>query len=215
VSVRPGTIPGVRFKIIPSEEGFFELFEQAARNNHRAAEMLRDVFVDYGNRESLRERIRQAEHEGDEITHQVMRRLNTTFVTPFEREDIYRLAARLDDVMDHIDAASDYIVLYDIAEPLPELAKQADVLVRTTAAAADAVERLHTFKGLEAYWVEINRLENEGDSIFRRTVAHLYSGDFKAMDVLKQKDVTNEIEDAIDSLEDIANVIESIVLKHA
>jgi uncharacterized protein Yka (UPF0111/DUF47 family) len=144
-----------------------------------------------------------------------MRRLNTTFITPLDREDVYRLAARLDDVMDHIDTAADYVVLYDIAEPLPEFAKQADVLVRTTVAVSEAVERLHTFKGLEEYWVEINRLENEGDSVFRRTVAHLYSGDFKAMEVLKQKDVTNEIEEAIDSLEDIANVIESIVLKHA
>jgi predicted phosphate transport protein (TIGR00153 family) len=205
----------VRFKIIPSDESFFDLFVQAGQNNQRAAELLREVFVDYGNRQSLRERIREAEHEGDEITHQVMRRLNTTFITPIEREDVYRLAARLDDVMDHIDAAADYVVLYDIAEPLSELAKQADVLVRTTAVAAEALDRLHTFKGLEHYWVEINRLENEGDSIFRRTVAHLYSGDFKAMEVLKQKDVTNEIEDAIDSLEDVANVIESIVLKHA
>jgi predicted phosphate transport protein (TIGR00153 family) len=205
----------VRFKIIPAEEKFFDFFVQAARNNHRASELLRDLFAHYADRESFRERIRQAEHEGDEITHQVMRSLNTTFVTPFEREDIYRLAARLDDVMDHIDTAADYIVLYDVSDPLPELAKQADVLVRTTATTAEALERLHTFKGLETYWVEINRLENEGDSIFRRTVAHLYSGDFKAMDVLKQKDVTNEIEDAIDSLEDIANVIESIVLKHA
>ena len=205
----------MRFKIIPATEGFFDLFVQAGRNNLRAAELLRDVFVDYPNRQNIRERIRGAEHEGDEITHQVMRRLNTTFVTPFEREDIYRLAARLDDVMDHIDAAADYIVLYDIEEPLPELAKQTDVLVRAATTAAEALERLHTFKGLEQYWVEINRLENEGDSILRRTVAHLYSGDFKAMEVLKQKDVTNEIEEAIDSLEDIANVIESIVLKHA
>jgi hypothetical protein len=215
VSFPRGTIPGVRFKIIPSQGGFFELFVQAAQNNHRAAEILRDLFLNYSEREQLRERIREAEHEGDEITHQVMRTLNTTFVTPFDREDIYRLASRLDDVMDHIDAAADFVVLYDASEPLPDLAKQADVLVRTAATAAEAMDKLQTFKGLEKYWVEINRLENEGDSVFRRTVAHLYSGDYKAMDVLKHKDVIDEIEEAIDSLEDIANVIESIVLKHA
>lgn len=208
-------MPGVRFKVIPADESFYDLFVQASRNNHQAAEYLHEIFTTYRDRDRLRERIRQAEHEGDEITHQVMRSLNTTFVTPLDREDIYRLAARLDDVMDHMDAAADYVVLHDAQEPLPEFSKQADVLVRTCAAALEAMKKLHTFKGLEHYWVEINRLENEGDSIYRRTVAHLYSGDFKAMDVLKHKDVINEIEEAIDSLEDVANVLESIVLKHA
>jgi hypothetical protein len=205
----------VRFRVIPADEGFYDLFVQAARNNHRAAEFLRELFLNFPERERLRERIRQAEHEGDEITHQVMRRINTTFVTPFDREDIYRLASNLDDVLDHIDAASDFVVLHDIVDPLPEYAKQADVLVRAAATAHEALERLHTFKGLSDYWVEINRLENEGDNIYRRTVALLFSGDFKGLEVLKHRDVVEEIEAAIDSLEDVANVIESIVLKHA
>jgi uncharacterized protein len=205
----------VRFKFIPSDEGFYELFVQAGRNNNKAAELLRDVFVNWPEREPLRERIRQAEHDGDEITHQVMRRINTTFVTPFDREDIYRLASNLDDVLDHVDAAADFVILHAIVEPLPEMAKQADVLVRATAVASEALDRLHTLKGLDEYWVEINRLENEGDQIYRRTVAHLFSGDFKGLEVLKHRDVVEEIEAAIDSLEDVANVIESIVLKHA
>jgi predicted phosphate transport protein (TIGR00153 family) len=205
----------VRFKIIPADEGFYDLFIAAGRNNHRAAELLKDLFVNFGDRESYRERVRQAEHEGDEITHQVMRRINTTFVTPFDREDIYRLASHLDDVMDHIDAAADFVVLHQIAEPLEEFAKQADVLVRAAATAAEALERLNNLKGLEQYWVEINRLENEGDQIYRKTVARLFSGDFKGLEVLKHRDVVEEIEAAIDSLEDVANVIESIVLKHA
>jgi uncharacterized protein len=205
----------VRFKIVPADEGFYELFTNAARNNVRAAELVRDLFVNYADREAIRERIGQSEHDGDEITHQVIRRINTTFVTPFDREDIHRLASNLDDVLDHIDAAADYVILHNITEPLPEMAKQADVLVRAAATALEAIEKLRTMKGLETYWVEINRLENEGDRIFRRTVAHLFSGDYKAMDVLKHKDVIEELEEAIDSLESVANVIESIVLKHA
>jgi predicted phosphate transport protein (TIGR00153 family) len=205
----------VRLRLVPRDEGFFDLFTRAARNNHTAAELIRELFLHYDQRERLRERIRQAEHEGDEITHQIMRRINTTFVTPFDREDIYRLASNLDDVLDHIDAAADFLVLHNIAEPLPELTKQADVLVRAADAAQVAVERLRTFKGLEEYWVEINRLENEGDQIYRRTVAHLFSGEFKAMDAFKHKDVIEELEGAIDSLEDVANAIESIVLKHS
>ncbi|MGH2759001.1 MAG: DUF47 domain-containing protein, partial [Actinomycetota bacterium] len=189
--------------------------QRAARNNHKAAELMMELLSNYADRESVRERIRQVEHDGDEITHQTMRRINTTFVTPFDREDIYKLASNLDDVLDHIDAAADFIVLHNIAEPLPELTKQTDVLVRTTATANEAVARLQSFKDLEQYWVEINRLENEGDQIYRRTVAHLFSGEFKAMDAFKHKDVIEELEEAIDSLEDVANVIESIVLKHS
>jgi uncharacterized protein len=209
------TLLPVRFKIIPSDEGFHDLFAQAGRNNFRAAEVLKELFVDFASRESHRERIRQAEHEGDEITHKIMRRINTTFVTPFDREDIYRLAGHLDDVMDHIDAAADFVVLHDIEQPLPEFAKQADVLVRAARTAQEALERLHGMKGLEEYWVEINRLENEGDQIYRKTVAHLFSGDFKGLEVLRHRDVVEELEAAIDSLEDVANALESIVLKHA
>lgn len=205
----------MRFRLVPRDEGFFELFEKAARNNHKAAELIRDLFQNYDQRETIRERIRQVEHDGDEITHQVMRRINTTFVTPFDREDIYRLASHLDDVLDHIDAAADFVVLHNIADPLPELAKQVEVLVRTTETANQALAGLRSFKGLEEYWVEINRLENEGDQIYRRTVARLFSGDLKAMEAFKHKDVVEELEEAVDSLEDVANVIESIVLKHS
>lgn len=205
----------VRFKIVPADETFYDLFTKSAANNQVAATLLHELFLHYDDREEMRERIRQAEHDGDEITHQVIRQINTTFVTPFDREDIYRLASNLDDVMDYIDAAADYVVLNNIAEPLPEQAKQADVLVRACDTALQAIERLRTFKGLEELWVEIHRLENEGDRIFRRTVSHLFSGEFDAMDVLKHKAVIEEIENALDSLEHVADTIESIVLKHA
>ncbi len=204
-----------KFRIIPREEGFFDLFVRVADNIHTGASVLHELLCNFGEMESTHQRIISLEHECDEITHQVMRLINTTFVTPFDREDIHRLASQLDDVMDAIEAVSDFLLLHRIEQPLPELAKMADVLVRASLATKAALERLHGMKGLEPYWVEINRLENEGDKIYRRTVAHLFSGDYKAMDVLKYKDIVEELEGAIDGLENVANTIESITLKHA
>lgn len=202
-------------KIIPREEGFYDLFVRQGETIRQAADLLRELLTNYTERASLNERILQLEHDGDEITHQVMRLINTTFVTPFDREDIYRLAAQLDDVLDAIEAVSDLMVLHNIEEPMPEMAKQADVLCRAAVTTVEALSRLRHFRGLEPYWVEINRLENEGDRLYRRMVAHLFSGDYKAMDVLKHKDVVEQLEGAIDGLENVANTIESIVLKHA
>jgi hypothetical protein len=202
-------------RIIPREEGFYDLFVRAAETVKNAADLLQEQLTNFGQRETLHERIVQLEHDGDEITHQVMRLINTTFVTPFDREDIYRLASQLDDVLDAIEAVSDWMVLHNIEEPLPEMAKQADVLCRAATTTVEALSKLRGFRGLEPYWVEINRLENEGDRIYRRTVAHLFSGDYKAMDVLKHKELVDELEGAIDGLENVANTIESIVLKHA
>jgi uncharacterized protein len=202
-------------RFIPREEGFFALFVKQADNVRIGAELLRDLLAGSGDRDSLQARILQLEHDTDELTHQIIRMINTTFVTPFDREDIHRLASQLDDVMDFIEAVADLLVLHSVPEPLPEMAKQADVLVRAAVVAHEALSKLKGFRGLEPYWVEIHRLENEGDRIYRRTVANLFSGDFKAMDVLKHKDLVDTLEQAVDGLENVANVIESIVLKHA
>ena len=205
----------MRFQIIPREQGFYELFEKAAANLLDAAGLLRKLFHDYRDPEGAHSEIRQREHEGDEITHEIMRALNTTFVTPFDREDIHRLASRIDDILDGIEAVADLLVLHNIERPLPEMAQQADVLARATEQTYQAMLGLRSFSGLEPHWVEINRLENEGDRVYRKTVAHLFSGDFQAMDVLKWKDLVDQLEAAIDGCEDVANTLESIVLKHA
>ena len=136
-------------------------------------------------------------------------------MTPFDREDIHRLASAIDDVLDGIEAVADLLVLHRIESPLPEMRQQAEVLAQAADQTHQAMSRLKSFTGLEPYWVEINRLENEGDRIFRKTVANLFSGDFKAMDVLKWKDLVDQMEAAIDGCEDVANALESIVLKHA
>jgi predicted phosphate transport protein (TIGR00153 family) len=205
----------MRFRILPREEGFYDLFDRAASNLADAADLLVKLVEDVSAAEGLHSEIRAREHEGDEITHQVIRALNTTFVTPFDREDIHRLASGIDDVLDAVDAVADLLVLHRIHEVLPEMQELARVLARATGQLKEAVSRLQGFRGMDPYWVEINRLENEGDRIYRQTVAHLFSGEYKAMDVLKWKDLVDQMETAVDGVEDVANTLESIVLKHA
>ena len=203
----------MRLRLIPREESFFDLFEEMAAKVQQGAEALRDLLKDYTDVDRKAGRVVDIEHEGDELTHEVIRRLNTTFVTPFDREDIHRLASSLDDVLDHIEAAAEYLQLHKIQQPLPQMVTLADTLATMATITAQSMPGLRKMRGLENYWVEINRLENEGDRSYRRTIAELFSGDYKAMDVLKFKDIIEEIETAIDRLEDVANTIEGIVLK--
>ncbi len=202
-----------RLRLIPREESFFELFETMAQKVQQGADALVELLDDYSDLDRKAGRVLDIEHEGDEITHEVMRRLNTTFITPFDREDIHRLASSLDDVLDHIEAAAEYLQLHRIEEPLPQMKSLAQTLALAAKISAESMPHLRKMKGMETYWVEINRLENEGDRFYRRTIAELFSGDYKAMDVLKYKDIIEEIETAIDRLEDVANTIEGIVLK--
>jgi uncharacterized protein len=203
----------MRLRIIPREESFFDLFEEMAEKVKAGAEALLDLLREYSDLERKAGLVLDIEHEGDELTHEVMRRLNTTFVTPFDREDIYQLASNLDDVLDHVEAAAEYLQLHKIEEPLPQMVSLAETLGSAARLTATAMPGLRKMRGLDSYWVEINRLENEGDRLYRRTIAELFSGDYKAMDVLKYEKIIEEIEQAIDRLEDVANTIESIVLK--
>src|SRR5947208_2280208 len=203
------------FQVIPREQSFFDLFEASAALVDEAAKELKALTENFEDRRRYSARVKELELEADEITHSVMSTLNTSFVTPFDREDIYRLASMLDDVLDAMEAVADFLVLHSIDEPLPELRHQADVLARITAEMVAAVTSLRSLRGQERHLIEINRLENEGDRVYRKTVARLYSGEFKAMDVLKWKDIVDEMERAIDTCEDISNSIETIALKHA
>jgi predicted phosphate transport protein (TIGR00153 family) len=203
----------MRLRLVPREESFFDLFEAMAHKVAQGAAELLGLLEDFTDIHRKVGRVLDIEHEGDEITHDVMRRLNTSFITPFDREDIHHLASDLDDVLDHIEAAADYLQLHGISEPLPQMKALGQTLALAATKTADAMPQLRHMKGLEDYWVEINRLENEGDRSYRRTIAEIFSGDYRAMDVLKFKDVIEEIEQAIDRLEDVANTIEGIVLK--
>ena len=203
----------MRLRLIPREETFFDLFEEMGEKVKQGAEELLDLLKNYSDLERRAGRVVDIEHEGDEITHEIMRRLNTTFLTPFDREDIHTLGSNLDDVLDHIEAAAEYLQLHKIEEPLPQMVSLGETLALAAKKTAEAMPGLRKMSGLEDYWVEINRLENEGDRFYRRTIAELFSGDYKAMDVLKFKDIIESIEQAIDRLEDVANTIEGIVLK--
>jgi uncharacterized protein len=203
----------MRIRLVPREESFFDLFEEMAEKVHLGAAELLKLLEDYSDIDRKVARILDIEHEGDEITHEVMQRLNTTFITPFDREDIHRLASNLDDVLDHLEAAAEYLQLHRIERPLPQMISLTKTLEKAAETTAQAMPAFRKMAGLESYWVEINRLENEGDRFYRRTIAEVFSGDYKAMDVLRFKDIIEEIERAIDRLEDVANTIEGIVLK--
>jgi uncharacterized protein len=206
---------GVRLRLVSGEQSFFDLFEQMAQKVALGAEELLLLLKDYGDVDRRVGRVLDIEHEGDELTHAIMRRLNTTFVTPFDREDIHLLASDLDDVLDNIEAAAEYLQLHKIERPLPEMISLTETLADAANKTAAAMPRLRKMRNLEEYWVEINRLENEGDRSYRRTIAKLFSGDLKAMDVLKFKEIIEQIEGAIDRLEDVANTIETIYLKQS
>jgi uncharacterized protein len=207
----------VKLKISHRADTFFELFVDSAENLSAAVELLRDLVADYRDVELKAKRVADREHEGDEITHAIILRLNTTFVTPIDREDIYQLATALDDVLDAVEAVSDLFVLHRIAAPLPEMVAQTEVLMQAARQTEQAFRSLRDMRRdrLEPYWIEINRLENEGDRLYRRAVADLFSGEHRAMDVLKWKEVIENLEEALDGLENVANIIESIVLKYA
>ena len=204
----------MRLRLIPREESFFDLFEEMAGKVQQGAEGLLDLLRDYRDLDIKAGRVVDIEHEGDEITHEMIRRLNMTFVTPFDREDIHKLASNLDDVLDHVEAAAEYLQLHKIESPLPQMVALAEILQQAAVTTATAMPGLRKMKNLDDYWVEINRLENDGDRAYRRTIAELFSGDYKAMDVLKFKYIIAEIEHAIDRFEDCANTIESILMKH-
>jgi len=203
----------MRLSLFPKEPAFFDLFNSSADNAVEGAQLYLDMCERFEDPSASHKLIREKEHQGDEYTHEIIRHLNTTFVTPFDREDIHRLATGLDDIMDFVEAAADIFVLHQIERPTPTSVEQARILVRITQEVAQGVHGLRKFKGLEKHWVNINSIENEGDMIFRRAVADLFSGDYKALEVLKLKELYEQAEEAIDACEKVANTLEAIVLK--
>ena len=205
------------FQVIPREMAFFGLFEQAADILREAAETLQAMaqgIADPVKVSAHAKRIRELESAGDDINHKTIDLLNTTFVVPLDRDDIYDLASMLDDVLDALESVSEALVLYGITEVVPEFRLQADVIVRSAEAIARGMRGIRSPIGMEKVWTDIARLEKEGDRIYHRGVAAIFAGDFKAMDVLKWKDLLDQMEGGIDRCEDVANAIESIAAKY-
>ena len=203
----------MRIRLFPKDPAFFDLFNKSADNAVEGAQLYLDMCESYEDPAASHKLIREKEHQGDDYTHDIIRQLNTTFVTPFDREDIHALATGLDDIMDFVEAAADIFVLHQIERPTVTAIEQARILVRITQEVAAGVHGLRKFKGLEKHWIEINSIENEGDMVHRRAVAELFSGDHKALEVLKMKELYETAEEAIDACEKVANILEAIVLK--
>ena len=203
----------LRFR--PADTTFYDLFTQSASHLVEGAGLLAEMLGEGNDREVIAKKMRDAEHAADETTHDIVRRVNTTFVTPFDREDIYALASSLDDVMDFMEEAVDLTLLYEVVELPKELANQVEVIQRCAELTAESMPRLRTMQDLEEYWIEINRLENLGDKSYRRILAKLFSGKYEALEVLKLKDVVDSLEDAIDAFETVANIVEQIAVKES
>jgi predicted phosphate transport protein (TIGR00153 family) len=204
---------GLKFR--PTDSSFYDLFTEAANHLVVGAGLLAEMLADTANHEDVARRMREAEHAADETTHAIVRRVNSTFVTPFDREDIYNLASGIDDVMDMMDEVVDLILLYEVKVLPAELSNQVEVIQRCAEITATAMPGLKSMQDLDEYWIEINRLENVGDKNHRRMLAHLFSGEFKAMEVLKLKDIVESLEGAIDAFERVANIVEQIAVKES
>jgi uncharacterized protein len=205
----------MRLRLIPREERFFDMFAEDAANVLGAARLFEAMVRTYDAPEERAREIRDAEHVGDEISHAIGHRLEATFVTPFDREDIHALISGLDDVLDYIEECADTLILYRVEAPTAVAVQQASIVVRQCEQLHDALSHLRGFKGLEKYWIEVHRLENEGDVLARKAIADLFSGGADPIEVIKWKDIYALLESTIDKCEDVANIIERITIKHA
>jgi uncharacterized protein len=225
---RPGRVPPalgeatrhitggrMRFRFIPREEHFFDMFVEDAANVLDAARHLEEMLRTYKDVEQRAKEIYAMEHHGDELSHEISKRLNTTFITPFDREDIHGLISGLDDILDLVEEVADTFILYNVTLPTPTSIEQASIITRQCEQIHAALSKLRDFKGLETYWIEIHRLENEGDRITRAAVAGLFDDKTKATDLVKWKDIYRLLESCIDKCEDVADIIEKICVKHA
>jgi predicted phosphate transport protein (TIGR00153 family) len=199
----------------PRDRVYFELFEEAGRNMVRAATLLHELLTGWPDNKQLAGEILDLEHEGDRITHDIIDRMNHTFVTPIDREDILALASAIDDVVDYVEEVADYLGLYKIEASMEQSIGLARVLADATVQIAEALTKLRSFEDITRYTVEVNRLENEGDRVTREAVASLFDGGIDPMVVIRWKDLFERLEAAVDATERAANIIEGIVIKNS
>lgn len=206
----------MRLRLQPKDTAFFTMFTAASENVTHCVEVLAEfVGAPAEERAAIRARMREVEHAGDDATHNIMNHLNRAFITPFDREDIYRLAVRLDDVIDHIDAAVDLATLYQVGTLPDGVRDQVELLGQLAALAADAMPKLAKPGNLNEYWVRTNELENEADQVYRKLLSWLFSGELEPLDVMKLKEVVEELEQAADAFEHVADVVHTIAVKES
>jgi predicted phosphate transport protein (TIGR00153 family) len=205
-------------RLIPREEKFFDLFKAQAANVVEGAKLLKDLLENYNDVDQKRMKVEKAESTGDEIAHRIIEKLNTTFITPMDREDIHALTSALDDILDFINAAAQRLHLYRVESITEDAVALANIILRAaeeTAELTDRMEDLRNLKGLKERWIEVNRLENEGDKISRHAIASLFDKGNDPIEVIKWKEIYEHLETAIDKCEDAANIVEAVVLKNA
>jgi predicted phosphate transport protein (TIGR00153 family) len=204
------------FNLIPKEVRFFDYFDQQSANILEAARLLHELTHDFRDARAKTHAIKEVEHRGDMVTHEIVKKLNTTFITPLDREDIHDLATRLDDVLDYIEAAAERLVVYRIKEPTSACRAMADVIVQITQATDRTIKCLRTMDpGFHEHAVEVNRLENSADNLLRDSLAALFDEQGDPIEVIKWKEIYETMEIVTDRCEDVANVIEGIILKMA
>ena len=208
---RPVPLPS----LVPRDRVFFDLFNEAGQNTLRAARMLQEMLQKWPDESGLAREILLAEQEGDRITHDIVQRVNSTFVTPIDGEDIHTLATQMDDIVDDIEEAADFMGLYGIEAPMDQSLALAEVLVKSCEQLYGLLQNLRGFKDLDHYWIEIHRLENDGDRIYRDAVASLFSNGIDPMVVIRWRDIFLRLERAIDATETTASILEGIVIKNA
>jgi uncharacterized protein len=204
----------VPFQVIPRELVFYDLLEAAARNVVDSTGELVALVDEVPSVTIRAEQIRDLEHRGDDLTHQIISTLNQTFVVPLDRHDILRLASALDDIVDFIEETADFMSLYRIEAPMDKATEMASILHQSSRAVAGAIPRLRTFKDIHHYTIEVNRLENEGDRVVRGALASLFERGIDPMTVIRWKDIYERLEDGIDATESAANILEGIVIKN-
>jgi len=205
---------GLSQMLAPSGREYFALFEEAGANVLRAADLLDQMLSTFPEKRELSKEILICEQDGDRITHDLIHHLNHTFVTPIDREDIYRLAGALDDIVDYTEEVADYLGLYQVEAPMAQAQQMAKILLASCRQIADALPLLKGFQDISRHTIEINRLENEGDRVTREAIAALFDNGIDPMVVIRWKDLYERLEDAIDATEDVANIMEGIVIKN-
>ena len=203
----------MKLSLVPKEHDYFRMFSELAANLDAAAQLL-VKFMNDGDRPSIAAAILEHEHVGDKMVHDIVRRLNKSFITPIDREDIYDLVATADEILDSIEEAAGLMIIYRIGEATDYARRQAEVIAKATPILRECMDNLEKPKGLDERIIAVNSLENDGDRIEREAIASLFEGDTKCTDIIKWKDIYETLESAIDECEHVANVIESIVLKH-
>lgn len=203
----------MKLSLVPKEHDYFRMFSELAANLDAAAQLL-VKFMNDGDRPSIAAAILEHEHVGDKMVHDIVRRLNKSFITPIDREDIYDLVATADEILDSIEEAAGLMIIYRVGEATDYARRQAEVIAKATPILRECMDNLEKPKGLDERIIAVNSLENDGDRIEREAIASLFEGDTKCTDIIKWKDIYETLESAIDECEHVANVIESIVLKH-